>query len=99
MNIVLFYDVTDDDDIERYELIQAHIRTRAVENVTHTLTVNTIYPYQTAPTALYDKSGVSLIALNRNEESLLVYDLENQQPNFGEKGRIEISNWLRKIEY
>lgn len=97
LNIVLFYDVTDKDDIERYELIKSHIRTRAVENITYTLTVDTICPYQTAPTALYDKSGGSLIELKRNEEGLLMYDLEKREPNFGEKGRIEISDWLRGI--
>lgn len=94
LNIIMFYDVADYDDIERYELIKSHVRTRAVENVTYTLAVNSIFPYQTAPTALYDRSGGSLIELKRNEESLLVYDLEKSEPDFGEKGRIEISNWL-----
>ncbi len=95
LNIVLFYDVADKDDIERYDLIKAHIRTRAVENVTYTLTVDTICPYQTAPTALYDKSGYALMELKRNEEKMLVYDLENLPQDFGEKGRTEISDWLR----
>ena len=40
INIILFYDVADTDDEERYDLIKAHIRTRAVENVTYTLTVD-----------------------------------------------------------
>lgn len=94
LNIILFYDVADFDDIERYELIKSHVRTRAVENVTYTLTVDTIRPYQTAPTALYDKSGSSLVELERNKEGLLIYDLEKLEPDFGEKGRIEISDWL-----
>lgn len=94
LNIVLFYDVSDYDDVERYELIKSHIRTRAVENVTYTLTVDAICPYQTAPTALYDKSGCSLIELERNQEKLLVYDFENAEPDFGELGRKEISDWL-----
>lgn len=34
--------------------------------------------------------------LNRNEEGLLVYDLENAELDFGERGRIEISDWLTK---
>lgn len=54
-NIILFYDVSNKEDFERYELIKSHIRTRAVENVCYTLTVNTIRPYQTAPTALFDR--------------------------------------------
>lgn len=98
LNVIMFYDVSDYDDIERYELIKSHIRTRAVENVTYTLAVDAICPYQTAPTALYDRSGGSLIELKRNEEGLLVYDLEKSAPDFGEKGRIEISNRLMKKE-
>ena len=96
INIILFYDVADTDDEERYDLIKAHIRTRAVENVTHTLTVDAISPYQTAPTALYDKSGYPLIELKRNEEGLLVYDLDNFELDFGEKGRVEVSDWVLK---
>ena len=94
LNIILFYDVGDYDDIERYEMIKSHIRTRAVENVTYTLAVDTIHPYQTAPTLLYDRSGSSLCELKRNEENLLVYDLESKQLDFGEQGRKEISDWL-----
>lgn len=75
-------------------MIKAHIRTRAVENVTYTLSVDSICPYQTAPTALYDKSGNPLSELERNEEKLLVYDLENMQFDFGEQGRKQISDWL-----
>lgn len=97
LNIILFYDVADCDDVERYELIKSHIRTRAVENVTYTLAVDTICPYQTAPTVLYDRSGCSLVELKRNEEGLLVYDLENSEPDFGEKGRMQISDWLMQI--
>ena len=95
LNIVMFYDVTDTDDTERYDLIKAHVRTRAVENVTYTLTVDATNPYQTAPTALFDKSGYALIELQRNNEKMLVYDLEKFPQDFGEKGRSEISDWLR----
>lgn len=94
LNIILFYDVSDYNDIERYEMIKAHVRTRAVENVTYTLAVNSISSYQTAPTALYDRSGRTLIELKQNEEKLLVYDLENMQLDFGEQGRKEISDWV-----
>lgn len=97
LNVILFYDVSDYDDAERYELIKSHIRTRAVENVTCTLSVDTIRPYQTAPTALYDKSGCTLVELKRNEESLLVYDFEKTKPDFGEQGRREISDRLMTV--
>lgn len=98
LNIILFYDVADYDDKERYDLIRAHIRTRAVENVTYTLSVDAISPYQTAPTAVYDKSGQSLLELKRNEEGLLTYDFDNQEADFGEKGRQQISDWLMNIK-
>ena len=94
LNVILFYDVADFDHKERYDVIKGHIVTRAVENITHTLSVDTIHPYQTAPTALYDKSGYGLVELERNKEGLLVYDLEIEPANFGEQGRIEISDWL-----
>lgn len=94
LNVILFYDVADNDDIVRYELIKSHIRTRAVENVTYTLTVNSTYPYQTAPTGIYDKSGCTIKELNRNVEDLLIFDFNNTKDGFGEKGRRSISNQL-----
>ncbi len=94
LNVIIFYDVSDVDDVSRYEMIKAHILTRAVENVTYTATVNAIAPFQTAPTILYDKSGRLLCEAERNKEQLLVYDLEKSENNFGENGRKEISNWL-----
>lgn len=99
LNIILFYDVSDHNNTERYEMIKSHIKTRAAENVTYTLSVNTIGPYQTAPTALYDMSGYPLIELQQNEEGLLVYDLKNTQLNFGEQGRKQISDWLNSPDH
>lgn len=94
LNIILFYDASDHEDKDRYELIRSHIRTRAVENVTYTLTVNTASLYQTAPTALYDRSGHTMAELERHREDILVYCLEKQPLNFGEKGRKEFSDIL-----
>ncbi len=96
LNIILFYDVCENDDIDRYEMIKSHIRTRAVENICHTLTVNTIHPFQTAPTALFDKSGRILAELKRNVSDLLIYDLKELPLDFGEQGRKEISDLLVK---
>ena len=94
LNIILFYDMSNCDDVERYELIRSHIRTRAVENVCPILTVNTIKPFQTAPTALYDKSGNLLVELERNQEALLIYDFDKTAFSFGEQGRKELSDLL-----
>lgn len=99
LNIILFYDVSDCDDMERYEMIKSHIRTRAVENITYTLSVDTIYPYQTAPTALYGRSGYQLCELKRNEEDLLIYEVNDKQLSFGERGRKEISDRLTNREH
>lgn len=94
VNIVIFYDVSDDNDIGRYEMIKSHLMTRAVENVTYTLSVNAISPFQTAPTILFDRSGQPLNELTRNKEGLLVYDLEKKELTFGEIGRKEVTDRL-----
>ncbi|MDE5782520.1 MAG: hypothetical protein K2I03_13760, partial [Lachnospiraceae bacterium] len=91
---IMFYDVSDNNDVFRYEMIKSHIMTRAVENVTYTLSVNTISPFQTAPTILFGRSGQVLNETVRNEESLLVYDLEKKEIDFGEAGRKEVTDWL-----
>lgn len=94
LNIVMFYDVSDYDDVLRYEMIKSHIMTRAVENITYTLSVNAISPFQTAPTILFGRSGQVFNEIVRNEEGLLEYDLEKKKFDFGEAGRKEISDWL-----
>lgn len=97
LNIILFYDRSDQEDPARYELITAHIRTRAVENACHILTSDTIAPYQTAPTVLFDKSGKVLGELKQNRPGLLCYDLTDFSYNFGEQGRKEISDQLLRL--
>ena len=92
LNLVLFHDVADADSPERYELIKAHLRTRAAENVCPILSVNAIHPFQTAPTALFDASGKILCELERNAEGLLVYDFSPIPLDFSELGRKEISD-------
>lgn len=94
LDVVLFYDVSDIDDVQRYELIRSHIRTRAMENVTHTLAVNTVGVYQTAPTGLYDRTGGILGELARDREQMMVYDFRPTEMDFGERGRKEISDHL-----
>ena len=94
LNIVLFYDVSDTDDLRRYQLIRSHLATRAVENVTPVLSVNTISPYQTAPTCFVDASGNVIAETQRNEEAILFYDFEKKELNFGEQGRKRYSDEL-----
>ena len=94
LNVILFYDVSERDDTDRYDLIRGHTRTRAVENICPTLSVNAIRPWQTAPTMLTDASGFVLSEAERNRESLMVFDFEPKQPDFGERGRRELSDSL-----
>lgn len=94
INVVLFYDVSDEESTQRYEMIKGHIQARAVENVTTTISVNTILPYQTAPTAVFDKSGVIRQECIRGKEEMLVYEYDQSEDDFGEIGRRIISNQL-----
>ncbi len=94
LDIVLFYDVSDTDDMERYNLIRSHLLTRAVENVTSFLSVNVTAPFQTAPTCFIDASGKVLAECERNIEGLILFDHEKTEPDFGEKGRIRYSDFL-----
>lgn len=68
-------------------MIRGHLQTRAVENVTTTISVNATSPFQTAPTMVFGKSGQCIKECVRNKPELLIYD-------FGENGRTSISNSL-----
>lgn len=94
LNLLLFCDVADTDDRERFDLIRAHIRTRAVENVCPVLTVNATAPFQTAPTGLYDASGHPIAELSRGQEGLLLCDWSPRPLSFGEQGRRAFSDAL-----
>ena len=98
LNVILFYDVSDRDDAQRYDLIRGHVRTRAVENVCPVLSVCSTAPFQTAPTALYDRSGRPLAELERGREGLLVCDLPDGELDFGEEGRRRISAALLSLQ-
>ena len=90
--MVLFYDVSDVDDHDRYNMIKGHLQTRAVENVTTVISVDSIKPFQTAPTAVIGKSGEIIKECDRNKTELLIYDFEKSVDDFGEHGRREISD-------
>ena len=94
LNVILFSDIASQADPDRYDLIRAHIRTRAVENACPVLAVNNAAPFQAAPTALFDASGKTLCELEPGKEGLLIYDFEKKNPSFGELGRKTISDSL-----
>lgn len=93
-DLVLFYDASDADDTNRYSLIKGHLQTRAVENVCPVVSVNTIHPFQTAPTAVFGRSGQIMEECQRNREGFVEFDLEKKAPDFGETGRKEITDAL-----
>lgn len=95
LNIVLFHDVSTQDDWDRYDLIRAHIRTRAAENICPVLSVNASSPYQSAPTMFCDCSGTVPAELERGREGLLVYDFGRTEPSFSDEGRKSISDMLQ----
>ena len=94
INIVMFYDVSDYDDLDRYQMIKGHLQTRAVENVTTTISVNAISPYQTAPTAVFGKSGQVYAECERNKTGFVIFEYDKKTDDFGERGRREISNQI-----
>ncbi|HEX9062273.1 MAG TPA: carbon-nitrogen hydrolase family protein [Clostridia bacterium] len=88
---VSFCDVSEKDSIERYNIIKAHLITRAVENTMTIVSVNSISKYQTAPTAVIDLNGNIVDEAPRNQEYLLVYDYNVPAIDFGAEGRIKQS--------
>ncbi len=93
--IVLFCDQSEKDLVSRYELIRSHIRTRAVENIYALVSVNSCGRYQTAPSMAVDENGEVITELQRNEEALLVFDLQKQKgDSLSAQGRRHISDRL-----
>lgn len=86
--VVSFSDAQPAPTPERYEIIRAHLLTRAMENVMPVLSVNTLSGCPTAPTAVFDRNGRVVEELAPGEERLLVYELEKSPFTFGEQGRI-----------
>lgn len=94
LNLILFYDVSDHEDPDRYAMIKGHIQTRAVENVCPVLACNSCGAFQTAPTVLFDRSGKVLAEMPKGNEGLISFDLEWKDLTFGEQGRKEFSDFL-----
>ena len=91
---VAFCDISENENQERYDIIKAHLVTRAVENIMTVISVNSISKYQTAPTGVIDPDGRVILEAPRNEECLLIYDYEKPAANFGTEGRRKYSKEL-----
>ena len=87
--IVLFSDTSEEQDLERYEIIKGHIRTRAVENVMTIISTNSIFRCQTAPTAVIDQNGYTLAEAIRDQNDMIFFEYEVPDIDFGMQGRIE----------
>lgn len=85
---VSFSDTSKEPSPVRYNIIKAHLITRAVENVMPVVSVNSITNFQTAPTAVFDCNGCCVKEAERNVESLLLYDFIKPQMSFGMEGRL-----------
>lgn len=86
--VVSFSDAQPVPALERYEIIRAHLLTRAMENVMPVISVNTLSGCSTAPTAVFDRNGRTVEELAPGEERLLIYELEKSPLTFGEQGRM-----------
>jgi len=93
---VLFNDRDEAVNPKRYELITAHLRTRAVENVFPIVSVNTSLAFQCVPTAAINRDGEIEVELPLNQSGLLIYTLEETEPSFGAVGRRYISDRLTR---
>lgn len=82
---VCFSDTSEAPDPERMEIIRAHLRTRAVENVMTVASVNSLSRCPTAPTAVFDPDG--RVRCEQIGEGLLVCDADRTEPDFGRRGR------------
>ncbi|XFA98674.1 carbon-nitrogen hydrolase family protein [Candidatus Izemoplasma sp. B36] len=89
--VTFFSDVSEKDSIGRYQLIESHIITRAVENVLPHIAINSSTKYQTAPTGVYDIYGRNIVQATRNKNQLIIYNYEKIEHTYGSLGRYMIS--------
>ncbi len=92
---VCFCDVSHEKVPGRYELLKAHLATRACENVMTVVSVNSVSQWQTAPTAVFSEEGIMQCEAPQDTEHLLVYDYERPaELGFGTTGR---KFWAEKL--
>lgn len=94
--VVSFCDISSAPNQERRNLIMSHLVTRAIENAFTILSVNSTTSYQTAPTCVIDPDGNRIIEAPSDQETIVYYDYEKSDVNFGRKGRIYYSDLLTK---
>lgn len=90
--VVSFADVGPHED--KYDVVLAHLVSRAAENVMYVLSANSVSGPQVAPTCLADPDGRLLARAPRAGEALITGTIGVDPPNFGRKGRIKLSSRL-----
>lgn len=85
---VSFCDVAESDVRERRDIISAHLRTRAAENIMTVVSVNSISQHQAAPTAVFDVNGCVVAEAPADVEYLLIYDHRAPALDFSARGRM-----------
>ncbi|MEA4920498.1 MAG: carbon-nitrogen hydrolase family protein [Clostridiaceae bacterium] len=88
---VCFSDTEKKEDPARYNILKAHLITRAVENVMTIVSVDSTTDFQTAPTIIINHNGRVIAEANIGDEQLVIYDYERPEISFGMRGRIENS--------
>lgn len=83
---VCFSDAKPEPAPQRYQILKSHLVTRAVENGMPIASVNTLSACQTAPVAIFDQYGRTLLETQPNEERLLAYDFQPPEDTFGSRG-------------
>lgn len=96
--MVAFADVGKEEQKEKIHTIQAHLVSRATENVMYVLSANSTSQTQLAPTCIIDPDGEVIATAALNQECLLTTEIEITEPGFGRKGRIAYSRALTGIE-
>lgn len=92
--IVAFSDTSTHEDPERYNIIKSHLVSRAAENVMTILSVNSTAPFQTAPTAVFDGNGRTLMEAVPGTEQLLIFNYNRPEITFSMRGRITNSDFF-----
>jgi omega-amidase len=78
----------------KYDVLRAHLVTRAAENAMYVLSANTISGPQLSPTCLLDPDGMEVCSAPKNKEALIAGEIVVSPPSFGRRGRIQHSSRL-----
>lgn len=79
---------------EKYEVMKAHLVTRASENAMYVLAANSCSGFQLSPTCLIDPDGREVFLATKDHEALAVGEVVVGPPPFGRRGRLQESRKL-----